>query len=167
MATSGGHGPGMSSVPPSAMPCLTCDLVRRRDAGAAPLWDSIHRTTHWDLVHSYNTSLPGWLVLVARRHVVAIDALSDEEAAELGVLLRRVSAALRHVTGCAKTYVVQFAEQAEHPHVHFHVIPRLADQPAERRGPGVFGYLGVAETERVGEERMNAIAAEVRRLLAP
>jgi diadenosine tetraphosphate (Ap4A) HIT family hydrolase len=71
------------------------------------------------------------------------------------------------VTGCAKTYVVQFAEQAEHPHVHFHVIPRLADQPAERRGPGVFGYLGVAETERVGEERMNAIAAEVRRLLAP
>ncbi|MBP8949110.1 MAG: HIT family protein [Candidatus Promineofilum sp.] len=157
----------MSSVPPSAMPCLTCDLVRRRDAGAAPLWDSIHRTTHWDLVHSYNTSLPGWLVLVARRHVVAIDALSDEEAAELGVLLRRVSAALRHVTGCAKTYVVQFAEQAEHPHVHFHVIPRLADQPAERRGPGVFGYLGVAETERVGEERMNAIAAEVRRLLAP
>ena len=157
----------MSSVPPSAMPCLTCDLVRRRDAGAAPLWDSIHRTTHWDLVHSYNTSLPGWLVLVARRHVVAIDALSDEEAAELGVLLRRVSAALRHVTGCAKTYVVQFAEQAEHPHVHFHVIPRLADQPAERRGPGVFGYLGVAETERVGEERMNAIAAEVRRQLAP
>ena len=157
----------MSSVPPSAMPCLTCDLVRRRDAGAAPLWDSIHRTTHWDLVHSYNTSLPGWLVLVARRHVVAIDALSDEEAAELGVLLRRVSAALRDVTGCAKTYVVQFAEQAEHPHVHFHVIPRLADQPAERRGPGVFGYLGVAETERVGEERMNAIAAEVRRLLAP
>ena len=157
----------MSGVTPAATPCLTCDLVRRRDAGAAPLWDSIHRTTHWDLVHSYNTSLPGWLVLVARRHVVAIDALSDEEAAELGVLLRRVSAALRHVTGCAKTYVVQFAEQAEHPHVHFHVIPRLADQPAERRGPGVFGYLGVAETERVGEERMNAIAAEVRRLLAP
>ena len=150
-----------------ATPCLTCDLVRRRDRGEAPPWDNIVRTAHWDIVHSYNTSLPGWLVLVARRHVAAIDELSDAEAAELGVLLRRVSAALRAVTGCAKTYVVQFAEQAEHPHVHFHVIPRLADQPAERRGPGVFGYLGVAETERVGEERMNAIAAEVLRLLAP
>lgn len=167
LAASDGHGPALSIVPPtSTTPCLTCDLVRRRDAGAAPLWDSIHRTDHWDLVHSYNTALPGWLVLVARRHVAAIDELTDEEAAELGVLLRRVSAALRDVTGCAKTYVVQFAEQAEHPHVHFHVIPRMPDQRAERRGPGVFGYLGVADAERVSEERMNGIAAAVRSLLA-
>jgi diadenosine tetraphosphate (Ap4A) HIT family hydrolase len=149
-----------------ATPCLTCDLVRRRDRGQAPLWDSIHRTAHWDVVHSYNTALPGWLVLVARRHVAAIDELSDEEAAELGVLLRRVSAALRQVTGCLKTYAVQFAEQAEHPHVHFHVIPRLPEQPAERRGPAVFGYLGVADEERVNEEQMNVIAAEVRRIIA-
>jgi diadenosine tetraphosphate (Ap4A) HIT family hydrolase len=146
---------------------LTCDLVRRRDRGDAPPWDSIVRTAHWDVVHSYNTSLPGWLVLVARRHITAIDELTDEEAAELGVLLRRASAALRQVTGCGKTYVCQFAEQAEHPHVHFHVIPRLADQPDDRRGPRVFGYLGVPDEERIGEERMNAIAAEVRRLLGP
>ena len=106
-------------------------------------------------------------MLVARRHITAIDELTDEEAAELGVLLRRASAALRQVTGCGKTYVCQFAEQAEHPHVHFHVIPRLADQPDDRRGPRVFGYLGVPDEERIGEERMNAIAAEVRRLLGP
>ena len=155
------------STTPDATLCLTCDLVHRRDRGEAPLWDSIHRTAHWDVVHSYNTSLPGWLVLVARRHITAIDELTDEEAAELGVLLRRASAALRQVTGCGKTYVCQFAEQAEHPHVHFHVIPRLADQPDDRRGPRVFGYLGVPDEERIGEERMNAIAAEVRRLLGP
>ncbi len=141
-------------------------MIAARNAGAAPLWDSIHRTDYWDLVHSYNTSLPGWLVLVARRHVAAIDELTDEEAAELGVLLRRASAALRVVTGCVKTYVCQFAEQAEHPHVHFHVIPRLVGQPDERRGPRVFGYLGVAEGERVSEEEMNGIAAGVRRLIA-
>jgi diadenosine tetraphosphate (Ap4A) HIT family hydrolase len=145
---------------------LTCDLVRRRDRGEAPPWDSIARTAYWDVVHSYNTALPGWLVLVARRHVAAIDELTDEEAAELGVLLRRVSAALRQVTGCVKTYAVQFAEQAEHPHVHFHVIPRLADQPDDHRGPRVFAYLGVPEVERVNEEQMNVIAAEVRRIIA-
>ena len=145
--------------------CVTCELLARRDRGEAPLWDCIHRTAHWDVVHSYNTSLPGWLVLVARRHVAAIDELSDEEAAELGLLLRRVSAALRQVTGCLKTYVVQFAEQAEHPHVHFHVIPRMADQPAERRGPAVFGYLGVPEAERVSDGVMNDIAGQVRRIL--
>ena len=147
------------------MTCHTCQLIAARDAGDAPLWDSIHRTPFWDVAHAFNTSLPGWLVLVARRHIEAIDELTNEEAAELGVLLRRTSAALREVTGCMKTYVCQFAEQAEPPHVHFHVIPRLADQPDDRRGPRVFGYLGVPDEERVGEEWMNAIAAAVRRLL--
>ncbi len=142
--------------------CLTCELVRRRDEGHAPLWDSICRTDHWDLVHSYNTSLPGWLVLIARRHLEAIDELTDEEAAELGVLLRQTSAALKEVTGCVKTYVIQFAEAAEHPHVHFHIIPRMADQPEERGSLGIFGYLGVPEAERVGEAEMNEIADQIR-----
>lgn len=146
-------------------PCQTCALIARRDAGIAPLWDSIHRTQYWDVVHSYNTALPGWLVLVARRHIEAIDELTDEEAAELGILLRRVSLALKEITGCLKTYVIQFAEAAEHPHVHFHVIPRMADQPEDRRSTKIFGYLGVPEEERVSEGTMNLIALKVRESL--
>ena len=146
--------------------CLTCTLVARRDRREAPPWDSILRTDYWDLVHSYNTSLPGWLVLIIRRHIEAVDELTDEEAAELGVLLQRTSAALREVTGCAKTYVVQFAEAAEHPHVHFHVIPRMVDQPPERRSTGIFGYLGVADEDRVSEETMNGIAGRIRLMLS-
>jgi diadenosine tetraphosphate (Ap4A) HIT family hydrolase len=144
---------------------MTCALVARRDAGEAPPWDAIYRGAFWDVVHSYNTSLPGWLVLVARRHVAALDELTDEEAVELGLLIRRVSVALKAVTGCVKTYVIQFAEAAEHPHVHFHVVPRRVDTPEDRRSLGVFGYLGVPEAERVSEETMNAIAAAVREML--
>lgn len=146
--------------------CMTCELIARRDRGEAPLWDAIYRTDHWDLVHAYNTSLPGWLVLVARRHVAAIDELTDEEAAELGRLLRQASVALRQTVGCVKTYVCQFAEQAEHPHVHFHIVPRIADQPEERRGPRVFGYLGASDEERVSEETMNEIGDRIRRVIA-
>jgi diadenosine tetraphosphate (Ap4A) HIT family hydrolase len=145
--------------------CKTCELIARRDAGTAPLWDSIYRTRFWDVVHSYNTALPGWLVLVARRHIEAIDELTDEEAVELGVLLMRVSRALKEITGCLKTYVILFAEQAEHPHVHFHIIPRMADQPENRRGTKIFQYLGVSEEERVSEEKMNEIALKVRKIL--
>lgn len=141
--------------------CLTCQLVVRRDAGDAPLWDNIHRTAHWDVVHSYNTSLPGWLVLVARRHMAALDEMSEAEASELGLLIRRTSLALKSTVACAKVYVMQFAESPEHPHVHFHIVPRMADQPGDRRGPGVFAYLGVAETERVPAEEMNRISAEI------
>jgi diadenosine tetraphosphate (Ap4A) HIT family hydrolase len=102
---------------------------------------------------------------VARRHVEAIDELTGEEAAELGSLLQQTSAALREIVGCAKTYVIQFAEAAEHPHVHFHVIPRMIDQPEERRSMGIFGYLGIPEEERVSEALMNHIAAQIRRII--
>lgn len=74
-------------------PCKTCELIAR-------LWDCIHRAQFWDVVHSYNTALPGWLVLVARRHI---------------------------------------AEMAEHSHVHFHVVARMAVQPENRRGAQIFG----------------------------
>ncbi len=145
--------------------CTTCDLLARRDAGAVPLWDSIHRTPFWDVVHSYNTALPGWLVLVVRRHIEAVDELTDDEAAELGLLIKRVSAALRQATGCVKTYVMQFAEAEGHPHVHFHIVPRMADQPEDRKSTKIFGYLGVQQEDRVSEDLMNEIAIQVRRHL--
>ncbi len=142
--------------------CYTCELTTRRDAGLSPLWDSIYRTAYWDVVHSYNTSLLGWLVLIARRHMNAIDEMTDDEAVEVGKLIRQVSIALKQVTGCSKTYVIQFAEAAGHSHVHFHVVPRMAE---DRKGPLIFGYLGVAEAERVSEKTMNALAVEVRQFL--
>jgi diadenosine tetraphosphate (Ap4A) HIT family hydrolase len=147
--------------------CKTCELIARRDEGIAPLWDCIYRTPLWDVAHCYETALPGWLVLVARRHIGSLDELTDPEAVELGQLIRNISSALKEVTGCMKTYVLQFAESLEHQHVHFHIIPRMADLPENRRSTQIFGYLGVSEEERVSHEAMNAIALKVReRLLA-
>jgi diadenosine tetraphosphate (Ap4A) HIT family hydrolase len=145
--------------------CLTCELMQRREAGNAPLWDDIYRTPYWCVVHSFNTALPGWLVIVCRRHIAALDELTEAEAADLGVLLRRVSLALREATGCVKTYAAQFAEAQGHQHVHVHVIPRMTDQPPERRGAQVFQYIGVTDAERVSEAQMNEIAQTVQRRL--
>ena len=141
--------------------CLTCKLTAQRDAGTAPLWDSIHRTEYWDVVHAYNSSLLGWLVLVLRRHVESLDALTDAEAVEMGLLVRDVSVALKEATGCVKTYAIQFAEAAQHPHVHVHVVARMADQPDAYRGPGVFGYMNVPEDEHVSEDEMNKLAEKI------
>jgi diadenosine tetraphosphate (Ap4A) HIT family hydrolase len=146
--------------------CYTCELTRKRDEGTAPLWDSIYRTQYWDVVHAYNTSLPGWIVLVVRRHMTAIDEMTDEEASEMGKLIRQISVALKEVTGCVKTYVIQFAEAADHPHVHFHIVPRMADQPEDHKSMNIFRYLGVPAEERVSETRMNEIAAKIQAILA-
>ena len=145
--------------------CYTCELTARRHAEQVPLWDNIYHTAYWDVVHAYNSALPGWLVLVVRRHIEALDELTEAEAVELGQLIRRVSLALKAVTGCLKTYVIQFAEAAEHPHVHVHIVPRMADQPEDRRSTKIFAYLGVSEAERVHEDEMNTIAAKVRHIL--
>jgi diadenosine tetraphosphate (Ap4A) HIT family hydrolase len=145
--------------------CRTCELLDRRDRGEAPPWDQIARTPEWDIVHCYGTSVEGWLVVVCRRHIGAIAEMTDAEAAELGPLLKLVSGALHEVLGCEKTYVVQFAEHPQHPHVHFHVIPRHGDHPADLRGPKIFDLLGVAPDQAVPEDRMNEIAADLARSL--
>ena len=145
--------------------CVTCDLLRRRDEGQAPVWDSIHRTLYWDVVHCNNISLPGWLILIVRRHIAAVDEMTEEEAVEAGKLMRRVSLALKHHTGCTKTYIVQFAEAPGHHHVHFHIIPRLPNQSDDLTGPNIFKLLGVPAEERVEEVIMNHIALDIRRSL--
>jgi diadenosine tetraphosphate (Ap4A) HIT family hydrolase len=147
--------------------CKSCDLIARRDAGEAPFWDCIHRTEHWDLVHKFDTTLPGWLVLVLRRHIDAIDEMTASEARELGILIRQASIALKDVVGCAKTYVIQFAEHAEHPHVHFHIIPRMADMPADLRGVNVFGYDPSSDQEGISESVRNEIAARIAPYINP
>jgi diadenosine tetraphosphate (Ap4A) HIT family hydrolase len=141
--------------------------VARRDRGEAPLWDSIHRTEGWDVVHCYGTSLEGWMVLVCRRHVSAVADLTDAEAAELGPLIKLVSAAVHEAVGCVKTYVAQFAEHPLHPHVHVHVIPRRSDMAHDERGPRVFARLGVTDDLAVPESRMDVIAARVAQHLRP
>ena len=145
--------------------CKTCELISLRDQCQAPLWNNIYRYQNWDVVHSFNSTLPGWLVLVARRHIEAIDELTENESIELGVAVRRVSIALKQVTGCVKTYVMQFAESPEHPHVHFHIVPRMANQPEGYKSTKIFKYLGASEEERVNETRMNEIAARIQRIL--
>ncbi len=141
--------------------CYSCELRLRRDKGEASLWDNIYRTPQWDVVHSYNTGLLGWLVMIPRRHIAAIDELNDAEASELGVLMRQVSKALKDVTGCQKTYVLQFAEHPQHPHVHFHIVPRMPNQPDDRRGPKIMEYQRVPESEYVNEETMNQFAKQI------
>jgi len=117
------------------------------------------RAPCWDVAHAYDTSLEGWTVLVLRRHAATLAEMTAEEASELGRLVVLVSRAPADVTGCAKTYVAQFAEDPQHRHVHFHVIPVPLDNPEELRSYRIFARLGVPKDRRVPEERMNEIAA--------
>lgn len=118
------------------------------------------------MAHAFGTALPGWLVVLPRRHVTALDELTTEEAEELGPLLRAATLALREVTGCEKTYVTLFAEAEGFAHVHFHVVPRYANLDPDLRGPRVFSLLGMDPAQSVPDTLMDQIAAHVAAALA-
>lgn len=107
----------------------------------APFRERFVRERGWRVAHDFNSSLEGWLVVAPLRHVESLDELTGPEATALGELLRSAAIALEVVTGCLKTYVMLFTEADGFAHLHMHVVPRMADQPADRRGPAVFGYL--------------------------
>jgi diadenosine tetraphosphate (Ap4A) HIT family hydrolase len=124
---------------PANQNCPSCEVNTRPDL---PPRERIYVNARWRLVHAFDASLAGWLVLLPLRHVTALDELTTEEAADLGPLLRSATSALRDVTHCSKTYVALFAEAEGFQHLHFHIIPRMPDLDAEFRGPRVFGLLG-------------------------
>jgi diadenosine tetraphosphate (Ap4A) HIT family hydrolase len=139
--------------------CLSCPRLAETDP--APR-DRIVATRHWSVAHAFNANLEGWLVVLPRRHVEALDELGEDEAAELGTLLVEVTRALRAVTGCVRTYVLLLAEAEGFQHVHFHVVPRHADLPHELSGPRIFGLLNNPALDVVTPERMDELALGIR-----
>ncbi len=100
-------------------------------------------------------------MVAARRHVEALDELTAAEVAVLGSLLHAASAALRATVGCAKTYVMLFAEHPRYAHVHLHVVPRMAWFGDEERAYRAFRFLDVPEDEQVSVAERERLAVEI------
>lgn len=139
--------------------CYTCSQEGQENL---PLREKVWTAPGWRVAMAFNSSLPGWAVLLPTRHIEALDELSDGEAAELGRLLREVSVALKLVTRCVKTYVIMLAESGGFTHVHFHVVPRMAELDDSRRGTSIFSYL---KEEPLSELRRDEIGARIREAL--
>jgi diadenosine tetraphosphate (Ap4A) HIT family hydrolase len=136
--------------------CYACE----HDSGDpdVPLWERLYVGSGWRIAHAFNAALPGWLVLLPRRHVLGAQELTSAEAVEFGALVRSASIALVEVTGCLKTYVALFAEAEGFAHLHVHLVPRYADTPPDRRGPAVFGYLGAPPDDWFGGPERDDLA---------
>jgi diadenosine tetraphosphate (Ap4A) HIT family hydrolase len=87
--------------------------------------------------------------------------LTDHEAAELGPMLRRVSRAVRALTGCERVYAIAFGQGA--PHLHVHLIPRFDAEPATAAWNIADWYRAVERGERPAADPA-AVADFVRRL---
>lgn len=143
--------------------CYPCDQQART---RLPPREDVWHTEHWRVAHAFNSALPGWLVLLPTRHVTSFSELPASAAAELGPLVREFSLALTTVTGCVKTYLMQFSEAEGFSHLHLHLVPRAADLPPELCGPGVFGLLRADEAEPLPAGERDALALQLRAAVA-
>lgn len=130
-------------------PCPFCP----DDLSALPPRDRAVITPSWRLT-AHRSALEGWMLLIPLRHVEALNELTDEEASELGPILRRVSQVHIDEFGAVKTYVMQFAEGVSH--AHFSLVPRAPGLSPDRRGARVSAYN--SEDTPISETRRDELA---------
>jgi diadenosine tetraphosphate (Ap4A) HIT family hydrolase len=143
--------------------CYPCDWQL---APSFPPREDVVHTDHWRVAHAFNSTLRGWLVIVPTRHVLSFTDLTPEAADELGGLVRQMSSALEQVTGCVKTYLMQFSEAEGFAHLHLHLVPRRPDHPAGARGPAAFTLMADDETQWLPEAERDRIALALRQAFA-
>lgn len=103
--------------------------------------------------------VPGWMLMVARRHVPGPAHFDAREIASFGPTWCHLQRVLLEVTGALRIYTAALGESS--PHFHGHLVPRFRDMPKGARGWGVF------DLERAAKEgEVTVDGAEVARLTA-
>ncbi len=74
---------------------------------------------------------PGWTVLVLKRHATELFQLSAAERTALVEELSAVAGALAAALSAVKINYALLGNEL--PHIHWHLIPRLADDPDPRK----------------------------------
>jgi diadenosine tetraphosphate (Ap4A) HIT family hydrolase len=95
--------------------------------------DAVHRIAELQESTLYlhvDQFFPGWSVLVLRRHATELFDLEDDERARLMNDVSHVARALKLAFDARKVNYALFGNLV--PHIHWHLIPRLATDPAPR-----------------------------------
>lgn len=108
--------------------CLFCDVQHGNPpvVGGAVYEDDHVYAYHWD---EEGSGYLGHLVLISRRHTPDFAALTPAEAQTVGLLISRLSSALKVCTGAEKVYTVFYGEVT--PHLHVHLTARYREAPPE------------------------------------
>lgn len=96
-------------------------------AGGALYADELVYASHYS--HGEEPIYLGHLVVQTRRHVPTFAELTDAEAQSIGLLITRLSRALKECVGAERTYVVFFGEVV--PHLHVLLTARYPGTPPE------------------------------------
>ncbi len=132
---------------------MATDCAICRIHGDPALGDAytIGRGDLWLLRHHPDPApLVGWLLLDSCRHLGGPADFTDQEAVAWGPAVRHASALVRQLTGCDRVYAIAFCEGA--PHLHLHLIPRFAHDPATAAWSVADHYRAVIAGDRAAAD---------------
>lgn len=143
------------------MDCLFCQIQQdlAPAIGGAIYEDELVYATHY----AYN-KLPmylGYLTVQTRRHAPTFADLTDCEARAIGLLITRLSRALKECVGAERCYVVFFGEVV--PHLHILLTARYPDTPPEYWRSNIYEW---PDAPRGGVEEITALCDRLRAYLA-
>jgi diadenosine tetraphosphate (Ap4A) HIT family hydrolase len=104
-----------------------CFICRKHQGlETAPPGGYIHEDEHWTVCHPPGKLGPlGTLFIESKRHFLDYADMNEEEAASLGVVMRKIYSALRLHTDAERIY--QYTSIEGVPHFHSWLVPRGKD----------------------------------------
>ena len=145
--------------------CIACDLAQGRRPLPGGL---IHNAGGWLVEHCAGPLGLGTLIVKPERHVTAVADLTEDEATQLGPLLRRASEVAAKLAGADQVYNCLWSHAGGIPgHIHYVIQPVTRQQVSQLgvHGPNLQVAM-FAAGELPDAEQVELIAERARRLFA-
>jgi len=142
--------------------CLVCRKHRGRllIPGGAIYQDELVYAGHAQIREGQTVAYLGYLMVEPKRHVLGLPDLTNAEAKALGLLVARLSRALKACEGAEHVYAFVLGDDV--PHVHIHVVPRYPGAPREYWGVHVDEW---PDAPHGGPLEMDALCGRLRAYL--
>ncbi|HYE63676.1 MAG TPA: HIT family protein [Phycisphaerales bacterium] len=142
------------------MGCPLCEVVGRVGRGEHP--QVVGELAETVVILGDNQGARGWCTLVLREHCEHLAELSVARQERVFGEVARVAAAVRSVFGPVRINYECLGNVA--PHVHWHVVPRHADDPTPRAT--VWGWTAEQLRGSMGEGERVELAGKLRGALS-
>ena len=127
----------------------------------------IHATAHWVVEHCIGPLGLGTLIVKPIRHCVHFWEMSEDEARELGPLLRLVAATIHAILAPDQVYVCLWSHAGWEPgHLHFVLQPSWNRLRVEHERPGPFLQTDMARADvRPGRQEIETFVEQAQRVI--
>jgi diadenosine tetraphosphate (Ap4A) HIT family hydrolase len=142
------------------MECWTC----RSNSGEKRIspGPTIYEGKYWLVEHAYPIKVKGWLVIVLKRHAIALHELLKEEFTELSIIQFNVIKLLQKELNCEKEYISCYAEKGHFNHIHFHVFAKPNELSSEYLATKSFKLIDITKEEAIPKGEIKSFCIELR-----